>query len=305
MAWPGVIRRCDECNIMGHRKSIVRQAIDTLDGFAAYGQSKHADKAANGGRPAKDKIYSYGTMRNYKDVAVHFADWARKTHHCRDIQNARKYTGEYLQSRMDVGLSAYTVRRDAAALGKLYQCATTDLGVALPGRHRADVHQHRDPNTWRGHFSESKNADFVGFCRGTGLRRCELTRITPSQVIRGADGSVAIVDVKGKGGKVRDVPVRAEYASLVVSMASDASAAGKRQIFTHISKWAPVHAYRAEYARACYADIARPVASIPPNERYTCQRDMVGTVYDRIAMQTVSQYLGHNRVDVMALSYLR
>lgn len=116
---------------MGHRKSIIRQTVERLQDMAAYGDSKHADKLANGGKPAVDKIYSYETMRNYLDAATQFADWAR-SHGCRTLDEAQQHTGEYLQQRMDRGLSAWTVRRDAAALGKLYQCKTTELGATLP-----------------------------------------------------------------------------------------------------------------------------------------------------------------------------
>ena len=52
---------------MGHRKSLVRQGNEKLLSMAAFGDSKYADKKANGGLPDIGKIYSSKTMDNYID----------------------------------------------------------------------------------------------------------------------------------------------------------------------------------------------------------------------------------------------
>ena len=51
------------------------------------------------------------------------------------------------------------------------------------------------------------------------------------------------------------------------------------------------------------AEIA-PFEEIPRRERYICRRDKVGVIYDKTAMAEVSKMLGHNRIDVIAYSYL-
>ena len=48
-----------------NNKSIIRQVQEQLESFRAYGQSKHEDKLENGGKPTKDKIYSYKTFEDY------------------------------------------------------------------------------------------------------------------------------------------------------------------------------------------------------------------------------------------------
>ena len=98
------------------KKSIVRQAKERLWSMAAWGQSKHSDKLQNGGKPAMDKIYSHSTMDNYVDVAVLFVKWARAEHGCKTLEDARQFTGEYLNQRVRDGKSTYPVRRDVAAL---------------------------------------------------------------------------------------------------------------------------------------------------------------------------------------------
>lgn len=268
----------------------------------AYGQSKHADKAANGGKPAIDKIYSYKTMDNYIASSAHFAHWVKANHpDCRSIDDAREFTGDYLRERINDNYSAWTVRADAAALGKLYQCATTDLGAELPSRHTADVTQHRDEDAWRGHFSEKKNSDLVDFCRACGLRRSEVAKVTPDNVYKDADGRLCVHVERGKGGKDRDVVCLSDAPQRLAERARED---GKAYIFDSIPKYAPIHAYRAEYANEMYRNIARDVRELPDKELYHARCSHRGEVYDKSAMLIVSQYLGHNRLDVM-MAYLR
>lgn len=285
---------------MGKKQGLPAQAKGALLAMKAYGQSKHVDKAANGGKPAIDKIYSISTMDNYIKSATSFAEWARAAHGCRALKDARQHTGEYLRQRMTEGKSAWTVRADAAALAKLYQCQTTDLGAALPGRIRDNVTQHRG-DTWRGHFSESRHADLVDLCRATGLRRHEVAALRPRDVHRGADGRVHVIVERGKGGKMRDVVALNDKP---LQLAQAARAAGRELVIDHIPKYAPIHEYRAEFSRSMYDTIARDTAALPEKEIYRARGDKLGEVYDRKALMAVSKALGHNRLDVM-MAYMR
>lgn len=285
---------------MGHRKSIVRQAVDRLQGMAAWGQSKHQDKLANGGKPAPDKIYSHSTMANYQDAAARFASWARSAHGCRTLEEAQQHTGAYLQQRMDQGASAWTVRRDAAAIAKLYQVKTTDLGATLPIRHRANVTQHREGKS-AGHFSESRHKDLVDLCRATGLRRHEVAQLRPSDVTRDSQGRVLVHVKQGKGGKSRDVVALSDRP---YQIAQAAAAAGRDQVISHIPKYAPIHEYRAQFAQEMYHQLARDTATLPRSDVYCCRGDRCGTHYDKAAMGAVSAALGHARLDVVT-NYLK
>jgi len=132
--------------------------MEEYDSMAAFGQSKHEDKRANGNKPMRDKIYSYQTMRNYKQNGIRFLKWARSEYHCKTLEEARSHAAEYLQRGIDAHKSAWTVRADAAALAKLYHCGTRDFGVDLPSRNRVDVTQHRT-GAAKGHFSGKDGAD--------------------------------------------------------------------------------------------------------------------------------------------------
>lgn len=277
--------------------------------MSAYGQSKHLDKLDNNGKPAMDKIYSYSTMDNYIDVGCRFANWAKSAHGCKTIDDARQYTGEYLKMRMADGKSAYTVRRDAAGLAKLYQVQTTELGATLPIRRRQDVTQHRGDKS-RGNFDAEKYSDLVELCRSTGLRRHEVAALRPEDVVKHPDGTVTVHVKKGKGGKERtvtalsDAPMRiADKARQRIANAS-ADNPTPATIIEHIPSHAPIHEYRAQYAQELYDRLARPVKTLPISERYHCRAEKVGVCYDRQAMKQVSIMLGHNRLDVVT-SYIK
>ena len=285
---------------MGHRRSSVRQAVERLQGMAAWGQSKHADKLVNNGKPAMGKIYSYSTMVNYQDAAVRFVTWARATHSCKTLEAAQQHTGAYLQHRMDQGASAWTVRRDAAALAKLYQTKTTDLGAQLPTRHRGDVTQHRG-NKSAGHFSPDRHKDLVDLCKATGLRRHEVAALRPSDVTRDSQGRVLVHVRQGKGGKSRDVVA---LNGRPYEIARAAQAAGRNSVIEHIPKYAPIHEYRAGFAQKMYDQIARDTTTLPRSEVYCCRSDRARVHYDKVAMGAVSSALGHSRLDVVT-SYLK
>ena len=285
---------------MGKKVSLTKQGIDELERMAAFGQSKHADKLANGGKPLPGKIYSYNSMKNYKQATYQYLKWAQREHGCRQLADAKQYTGEYLQQRMVDGKSAWTVRLDAAAIAKLYGVETGALGADLPIRRRADVTQHRSGAS-EGHFSAEKHRDLVDLCLATGLRRCEIARLKPENVQRLPDGRVVVLVAQGKGGKARIVSALDDTPAKI---AEAAAAAGQAKIFEHIPKYAPIHEYRAAYANELYQSIARGINSIPAKDRYCCRRDKAGTTYDKQAMLRVSQELGHNRLDVVT-AYLK
>lgn len=285
---------------MAKNKSIVRQVTERLTAMTAFGQSKHMDKAVNGGKPDIGKVYSHSTLKNYIDAGSRFARWVRSEHGCKNLDDARKFTGEYLQHRIDEGMSAWTVRRDAAALGKLYQCPTTDLGADLPTRHRNEVTQHRGDRS-NGHFSASRHADLVDLCRATGLRRHEVAALVPDDVYRDADGRTCVHVRQGKGGKERTV-IALNDAPLRV--AQTARSAGLSRVIAHIPKYAPIHQLRGEFARSLYNRLERPVEALSRSERYECRGDLAGNIYDKKAMQAVSEALGHSRLGVVT-AYLR
>lgn len=278
---------------MAKKKSIVRQAVERLLSMAAWGHSKHADKRIHNGHGARDKIYAGKTMDIYIDVAARFVRWAKAEHGCRTVDEARPYVAAYLQFQIGQHKSAWTVRTVASGLAKLYGCGMGDFGVKLPERYRENVTQHRG-NRWVGHYNAYKHRVLELFCRSCGLRRHEVAKIRPEDVYQDDEGRVIVHVVQGKGGKERYV-VALDDTPLRIAEA----AAGKEHIFDKIPKYAPIHEWRAAYAKTLYAGLARSVDDIPPKERYICRAERAGVTYDKKAMAVVSQMLGHARLDVV------
>ena len=71
-----------------------------------------------------------------------------------------------------------------------------------------------------------------------------------------------------------------------------------------VSKAADIHSYRAEYAKSLYEKYARDIETLERSELYVCRGDNAGKVYDRQAVDKVTQALGHNRIDVAISNYL-
>ena len=311
---------------MARRKpSIIYQVLSRLDGLKRFGESKHLAKQLERERcretgekynPARvDGIYSYSPFHTYKKHCLSFANWAREKG-AKTLEQAREHVREYLQEHIREGRSAWTIRLEASALAKLYGCNSTDFGVELPKRQRENIHRSRGEKTRDKDFSEERNKDIVDFCRGTGLRRKELSRLQTRDTIE--RGDVVYVHVRqGKGGRERVVRVVEEYREHVLQMRERAEKEGRERVFERIPSHMDVHGYRREYAANRYREIERdPEQYERARERwqeYKQEREYEGPdtyrrrdgrEFDRAILLEVSRDMGHNRVDVIARHYL-
>lgn len=276
----------------------VRQAMHDM---LRIGQSRHKDKQEqeNDRKLSDSGIYSYGSLHKYTDACVQFTRWVKAEHEeVRSIQDCRPFVNDYLQHRIDKGESAWTIKADASALGKLYQCPTTDF-IDTPARHRVDIKRSRTKTKQDKHFSLTRNADIIEFGKSTGLRRNELRTVRGCYLTAHDDGSYTL-QIKGKGGRIRDLPVRGNI-ELVVRLCTEA---GENRVFAKVPKNMDQHSNRRYYAQQLYKDYARPIEQVPYRERYYCRSDMKGVIYDRKAMERVSKALGHSRITVIAENYL-
>ncbi len=285
-------------DLMSKTKSLEYQIRGKLKEKLALGVKRHEVKDENGYSPY---IHSRTTYKNYVKHSLLFAKWVKKNFGIKNISDMETFTRMYLESRIARRLSAWTVALDAAAIAKLYDCHIADLEVELPKRKRSEIKRSRGRIC---DFSEKKHQAVVDFCKGTGLRRHELLMLRKSEIW--SEGKDVFVFVRqGKGGKSRIVPVRRGYEQTVLGVATtcindDDKLFNKSDVPCRM----PVHKYRAVYAKAQYERFARPIDQIPKRERYICRKDKAGVVYDKAAMAQVSKMLGHNRISVIAESYL-
>lgn len=279
--------------------SLFHQARMELEAKFAFGQSKHEAKKDGSN---VNYIYSYSTAKGYYQVAREYTTWCKDTYGTKKLVDARDHVGEYLQKRISEGKSACTVRHDAAALAKIYGCKQSDFCIELPKRHRANIIRSRiEENSNTKNYSKEKNKDIEEFSLSTGLRRHELKNLNTYNIVIQGD-KVYVNVINGKGGKNRIV--EALNPNAVIKIYDDAQNRSSTRLFESVPSHMDVHANRAKFADELYKRVARDITTLPEKELYRCRKDKYGIVYDREAMKVVSEALGHNRIDVIAQSYL-
>lgn len=296
-------------------ESLVHQAEVKLKSKLAIGHPKHDDKMADKakrkekkktGSRAKltyeesitmQKIYTWNTFRDYLKHACYFIKWCKKNYGCRTLDECRQYVDEWLTTRLE--LSPYTQKLEACVLAKVYDCSSEDF-IKTGVRHRAGITRSRKAAKRDKNFSKAKNKEFIEFCKATGLRKNELKCLRGAQLIN-KNGLYYIAVTKGaKGGRYREALIISNVKEIVKRMEK----AGNKKVWPRVPDL-DVHSYRSEYCTEIYNTFARPLNKIPRNERYHCRRDLNGVCYDKRAMLIASQFLGHNRINIMAEHYLR
>jgi integrase len=283
---------------MSKRPSMKKQVLDHFKRLECFGQSRYEAKQASiaearvagvtAWSPARTEgIYSYSTKETYLDACIPFTQWAKQQHGCKEIADTRPYVSEYLQLRLQHGDSAWTLKTMRSAFAKLF----LDPGLAtenkLPARRKEDITRSRGPKAMDNKFSELRNRDLVDFCRAAGLRRREVAALTAGDVYN-ADGRVMIFVGRGKGGRLRTVPVLAIMQERVLAIVQ-----GKQKgelIFERIPVRADIHGYRREYAQVLYEQEA--------GQQYDPKNK------NKEVLRIVSAALGHNRLDVVTRNYL-
>lgn len=281
---------------MSHKNKVplVDQVKNTLDSKLAIGQSKYLDKTL---KQASDKIYSWDTYRNYLKHNCYFVLWCKENYKCKTLEQCRSHIDEWLITR--VHLSAYTIKLEAAALAKLYDCSTKEF-IPTKARYRSEITRSRGKKVRDKHFSETRNQEFIEFCKSTGLRRNELKSLTGDKLIKKDAIYYIKVDAGSKGGRHREVPIMGDVNAVVRRMI----AAGSNKVWSHIPTGADIHSYRADYTTTNYLTHRRELSEIPMKERYCCRKDRKGLWLDKKAMLITSKALGHNRINVIAEHYL-
>lgn len=247
----------------------------------------------------RDKIFSYKTYENYAKHNNYFLDYCKEEHHCKTLEQCREYVDEWIQQRIDDGYSPYTIKLETAGLAKLYQEPTSNF-IETPERSRSEITRSRD-NVQRDYgFSETNNAEFIAFCRGTGLRREEISQLRGTQLIEKEDGFY--LGVTGKGGRYREAIIVGNHVDEIVDRCRNA---GTDKVWESVPSHADIHSYRSEYITDIYLANARELDTLSPEEKYYCRGDMKGQVFDREAMAIASHMAGHSRISVIASHYLR
>jgi len=277
-----------------YSKDLHQQAYDRLTGMQAFGESKR-EAVANG--TDRDKIFSVNTYKTYWKHTKYFIAYIKEHHpECTTLKKAKKYVNEWLQHRVDQGLSAWTIQAEAKAMGKLYGITPEDKDYFTPPkRNRQDIKRSRGVRVRDKHFSKTNNDELIRFCRGTGLRRSELESLKGRDLVTREQIEAEISRIEslpasertpgverhlevlldtrmfdceyfihvrsGKGGRERMSPIIGKDVGMIVERMQNTPADEKVWQFVHQS--ADIHSYRSDYATTIYKATARPIEEIP------------------------------------------
>jgi len=267
-----------------------------FDKMLSVGESKFLDKKAD---RTQDKIYSWETYRTYMKHCNYFTNWTKEVHSCRTLEEAKPFINQYLEQRELDGLSAFTLKLERSAIAKLYQIDSKEL-YQTKSRLRADITRSRGERVRDKHFSEEKHKDLVDFCKGTGLRRAELSQIRGTD-LRKIDGKFYLEVSRGtKGGRARTIEIVGKN-RVIAKMLKDC---GEEKLFPTVPNGADIHSYRQDYCKAVYQKYARPLEELKEKDIYKCIKDRKGESFDREAMKIASENLGHSRETIIAGHYL-
>ena len=120
---------------------------------------------------------------------------------------------------------------------------------------------------------------------------------------------------RDKGGRGRLSPILPAYETQVIDRMRQVGS--DERVWPSLHATADIHSYRAAYATAIYNRHARDIADIPydkinqgsgyqyQSQVYVCRNDARGRKLDKGAMYICSKALGHNRIGIVASSYIR
>lgn len=296
-----------------------------LDSYLKNGNNSSRDRDKNNKEDlTQNKIYSYVTYKNYKRSCYKFADYLY-THNkeVRQLKDLKiRHVNNYLQYMVVKGYSAPTINSAKAAIAKLMQVSSKEF-LNTPKVKRENITRSRGMKERDKHISAQTENYYAKFTTAIGGRRSEMEEIKGTDLVirpltvnvRDKYGNIQVKTLSnkypqvkirnGKGGKERFAPIFAKDKKELTEIINTFKKAGNNKVFQKLPSHYDNHFYRGQYAKRAYKKFARPIRDIAnKKEIYFCRKDKAGEAFDRKAMRIASQFLGHNRVDVIARHYL-
>lgn len=325
------------------RKTIEQQISHTYHDKIAFGESRHLAKQKlreeNGDEyrfsMTDDKIHSIETFKTYSKVGREYASWLttiKGISKYSKLEKTEDLAKEYLEYRLELGRSIWTVKMERSALGKLYG---KTIEMEMPARNRDDVKRSRNECEHDKHFSKEKHKDEILVASACGTRREDLGKITINSFIEREE--MLFVKIEGsKGGRDRIATVLPSREQEIKDLLERMKQEGKEKdvpLFDSVPKNMDVHSFRRIYAKSLMDYVEhnpegkeiilrqypkrREYKSVINKEtgekelreiksEYFRPRNVEEKVcYRRDCLYAVSQGLGHNRIDVTYNSYLK
>ena len=304
---------------MGRKnKNITIQLNRRIDELLRIGEKK----VKVNGRVAT--INSVQTADSYRGTANRLGEVC-KSMGVRNIEDIDKGVIErYMESYRHA--SAWTVSREIAAANKLLGTSYTPRDFGFTQRRTyTSVKNNRGELPKSSDANKPENQDGLYLASVTGCRRSSITTVTANDAIRDEHGKIYAFNWCEKGGRCRtSLVLPSEQGNLTrwVDSKLKGGHSPDAPLVDYISKNAPCHRMRSEYARDLYAELkdakergvdvyqGRKFELFIDKDKYDYsyhnprfKSDVVHGFQKDIALE-VSFALGHNRLDVSLYSYL-
>ena len=269
-------------------------------------------------------IHSVQTADSYRGTANRIGEVC-KSMGVRNIEDIDKSVIErYMESYRHA--SAWTVSREIAAANRLLGTSYTPRDFGFTQRRTyASVKNNRGELPKTSDANKPENQDGLYFASVTGCRRSSITTVTANDAIRDEHGKIYAFHFCEKGGRERiSLVLPSEQGSLTrwVDSKLKGGHSADAPLIDYISKNAPCHRMRSEYARDLYAELkdakergvdvynGRKFELFIDKGKYDYsynnprfKSDCPHGFEKSLALE-VSFALGHNRLDVSLYSYL-
>ena len=301
-----------------NNKNITIQLNRRIDELLRIGEKK---VKVNG---RVDGIHSVQTAESYRGTANRIGEVC-KSMGVRNIEDIDKGVIErYMESYRNA--SMWSVSREVAATNKLLGTSYTPRDFGFTQRRTyTSVKNNRGELPKTSDANKPENQDGLYFASVTGCRRSSITTVTANDAIRDEHGKIYAFHFCEKGGRERiSLVLPSEQGSLTrwVDSKLKGGHSADAPLIDYISKNAPCHRMRSEYARDLYAELKDAkergidVYEGRKYELFIC-RDKFDFSYNNPRFKSdaphnfqkdlaleVSFNLGHGRLDVSLYSYL-
>lgn len=298
---------------MGTHKGITYAAWERLESLMAIDQGRHEAKEALRehygadllGRSSTSKIHSYRSREKYQGIVKNFITWCKEERGLYRLElvdaRAEELVDLYLTERLQRGLRPDTLQADRSGLRLFFQNWELGEYLPIPPRLRQEITRSRLPAARDQRIPREIAEPLEHFFAACGVRRDEANCLRAGDIQPSRRPSYLLeIDVKrgyGKGGRPRRAPVypgrEPSVLRLAAGLAPDEHLFPKK-VDSHLNP----QAQRRQYAQDFYQLLSG--RELPPTDRL-----LKGSDYDPDAVREVSQYLGHNRIDVILRAYLR
>ena len=301
-----------------NNKNITIQLNRRIDELLRIGEKK---VKVNG---RVDGIHSVQTAESYRGTANRIGEVC-KSMGVRNIEDIDKGVIErYMESYRNA--SMWSVSREVAAANKLLGTSYTPRDFGFTQRRTyTSVKNNRGELPKSSDANKPENQDGLYFASVTGCRRSSITTVTANDAIRDEHGKIYAFHFCEKGGRERtSLVLPSEQGNLTrwVDSKLKGGHSPDAPLVDYISRNAPCHRMRSEYARDLYAELkdakergvdvyrGRKFELFIDKDKYDYSyhnprfKSNVVHGFEKDLALEVSFALGHNRLDVSLYSYL-